>query len=190
MTHFTNYFKNKFRISSARLKHWDYSSSGWYFVTICTYNKICCFGDIVNGKMKLSKIGEIAKKFWLKIPKHFSNVFLDEFIIMPNHIHGIVVIKNDFKCRDVINHVSTKNKNFYQKISPMNKKSLGEVIRWFKSITTFNIHKQNINFHWQSRFYDHIIRNEKSLNEIRQYIKNNPLKWEFDTENPTAGGKK
>lgn len=190
MTDCSFYFKEKYRIPSVRLKNWDYSSSGWYYVTICIYQKRCYFGEIRNKKMILSKIGELAEKFWLEIPKHFKNVLLDEHIVMPNHIHGIIVIKYQIKsCRDVINHVSTKNnhvstKNKFKNISPMGKNNLGEIIRWYKGRVTYEIRKINLKFLWQSRFYEHIIRDEKSLNEIREYTKNNPLKWEEDEENP------
>jgi hypothetical protein len=178
------YFNQKYFIPSTRLKNWDYSSVGFYFVTICTYQKRCYFGEIVEGGIRLSEIGKIAKKYWLEIPKHFKNTRLDEFIIMPNHIHGIIAIEYKIKCRDVINHVSTNN-NVYSQITPMGKQSLGEIIRFFKAKTTYEIHQSlKTNFLWQPRFYDHIIRNDKSLDEIRQYIKTNPLKWEEDEENP------
>jgi len=181
------YFRQKYRIPSSRLKHWDYSSVGWYFVTICTYQKYCYFGEIVGGEMKLSKIGKIVEKYWLEIPKHFKNIKLDEFIVMPNHIHGIIVI--EYKI-DKIN-VETrhgvslqKNENNFNQFSKMVKNSISLIINQFKSSVKRYANKNKIPFHWQPRFYDHIIRNEKSLDEIRQYIKNNPLKWENDEENP------
>ncbi|KKP60240.1 MAG: hypothetical protein UR54_C0016G0005 [Candidatus Roizmanbacteria bacterium GW2011_GWA2_34_18] len=180
-------FKDKYRIQSSRLLNWDYSSNGYYFITICTKERKHFFGEIINNVMRLLKIGEIAQKYWLEIPKHFSFIELDEFVVMPNHIHGIVAIKNvfDIKCRDVINHVSTDNvkKNIYSKITPMNKHSLGKIIRWFKGRTTFEIRKTESKFSWQSRFYDNIIRNEKSFCYIRKYIKENPMNWEEDRNN-------
>lgn len=93
-------YKNKYRVESTRLKDWDYSSTGCYFITICTKNQECFFGDIVNGKIRLSKIGEIISHVWMEIPQHFHNIELDEFVIMPNHIHGIVIIHNDDVRRD------------------------------------------------------------------------------------------
>ena len=88
-----NLFANKYRVKSTRLPHWDYSSPWWYYVTICVKDGVCRFGNVVDGKMKLSRVGEIAEKYWQKIPEHFDNVSLDEFIAMPNHIHGIVIIE-------------------------------------------------------------------------------------------------
>ncbi len=170
-------FKNKYRIPSTRMRTWDYSSSGWYYVTICTKNRICYFGEIKNRKMKLSIVGKQAKNYWIEITDHFKNVTLDEYNVLPNHVHGIIIITNIR--RDVINHVSTNKKK-----SPMGSKSLGEMIRWFKGRTTFEARKNFPNFSWQSRFYDHIIRDQQSLNKIRWYIRNNHLKWDEDEENP------
>ena len=102
-------YKNRYRIPSSRLKSWNYSSAGWYYVTICTQDRICYFGNITNRKTNLSTIGNITKQFWKEIPKHFNKVLLDEYTIMPNHVHGIIIINR----RDVINHVSTK-KNISQ----------------------------------------------------------------------------
>jgi REP element-mobilizing transposase RayT len=183
-------FKNKYRIKSSRLRNWDYSHDGVYSVTICTKNRELYFGNIKNDKIKLSKIGEIARNNWLEIPKHFSFVALDYFMVMPNHIHGIIEIRNgNGNCRDAINRVSTfhpDNSGGITKThnSMLHPGSLSTIIRWFKGRTTFEINKTNIHFQWQPRFYDHIVRDEKSLNQIRKYIHNNPLKWEFDRNNP------
>ncbi len=83
-------YRNKYRIDSTRLKGWDYSSPGYYFITICTKDRECFFGEIIKEKMYLSEIGEIAHRYWAEIPNHFNNVVLDEFVIMPNHVHGII----------------------------------------------------------------------------------------------------
>jgi len=141
--------------------------------------------------MRLSEIGKIAKKYWLEIPKHFKNTRLDEFIIMPNHIHGIIAIEYKINKIKLINNVETrhgvslqKNENNFNQFSKMVKNSISSIINQFKSSVKRYANKNQIPFHWQPRFYDHIIRNEKSLDEIRQYIKTNPLKWEDDEENP------
>ena len=188
-----------------RLKDWDYSQNGFYFVTICTKNHQMFFGDIIKSgteccpiyKMKLSEIGEIVEKYWLEIPKHFPNVSLDEHIIMPNHIHGIIEIDNSLnnmetqQCHKSYKSVETqqccvstagkKSKTFYR-LTP---KSLPVIVRSFKSACTKTINQKfsNINFAWQSKYYDHIIRNEKSLDEIRKYISENPAKWDLDKNN-------
>lgn len=187
-------FQNKYRIKSARLEGWDYSTDGYYFVTICTKNQIEYFGEVIDQEMRLNKLGKLAEKFWLEIPQHFDNARLDQFVIMPNHIHGIVIIDN---CRnkkipqrrDAINRVSTNDKNIKKKggvtleHNPMGKKSLGEIIRWYKGHYTFKIRsKLNSDFSWQTRFHDHIIRNEKELHEIQDYIINNPNNWEYKKE--------
>lgn len=183
MVDFSFYYKNQYRIPSTRLKHWDYSSVGWYFVTICTYQKHCYFGNVVDGEMKLNQLGEIVYEEWIKTKEIRKNVDLDEFIIMPNHLHGIVIIKYKFNVVETHCYASIQ-KNGFNKFGPQ-RHNLASIIRGFKSATTTYIHQLGFyNFHWQSRFYDHIIRNEKSLDEIRRYIKNNPLKWEEDEENP------
>ena len=203
-------YKNRYRIQSTRLKEWDYSSDGYYFVTICTKDQEFFFGNIVDGRIKLSAIGEIAKEYWLEIPQHFQNVKLDEFVIMPNHVHGIVIIENDknkncrdsinkqrgkddINCRDGINAVSTGGGKIPRTHNPMlSKNSLSKIIRWYKGRCTFEINRiQNkLYFAWQSRFYEHIIRNEESLLKIREYIHNNPLKWDIDENNPAVFLKK
>jgi putative transposase len=181
-------FKNKYRIESVRLKGYNYSSPGEYFITICTGGRIKWFGNVVNGEMKRNEMGEIAHQSWMEIPNHHTNVLLDEFIVMPNHVHGIIVlcgnvacnpdgnVENE-NCRDVVCNVSTTG------ISPK-RGSLGAIIRSYKSAVTNGCHTRGHDkFTWQSRFYDHIIRDEKGLNEIRFYIRNNPSRWEFDRNN-------
>lgn len=100
-------FRNKYRIKSARCHNWDYSSNAAYFVTICTQNREHFFGKIVNQKMILSEIGKIADKFWYEIPNHFPYIKLDAFIVMPNHIHGIIIIDNPYQ----INIVDERDNN-------------------------------------------------------------------------------
>ena len=158
-----------------RLPEYDYSQEGGYFVTICTRDKEIYFGDVISGCMKLSRIGETAKQFWLQIPIRFNNVVLDEFVIMPNHVHGIILITHR---RNVPWHVPTTG------IRPLAKDSLSSIINHYKGNVKRWCNKNGFEcFSWQPRFYDHVIRDEKSLNEIRQYIINNPLKWEIDRNN-------
>ncbi len=179
-----NKFKNRYRIKSVRKMGYDYTSDGWYFVTICTKNMEPFFGNITDGEMNLSEIGKIVENYWQEIPKHFPSVELDEFSIMPNHTHGIIGI-NNFRCDDgdAMNRVCTTRGGVTGKNNPMSKNGLGEIIRWYKGRCKFEIGRDN-NFAWQSRFYDRIIRNEKELNKIRKYIFENVLKWEFDRNNP------
>lgn len=148
-----------------RLKYYDYSQAGWYFVTVCTQNHNHHFGEVKNEKMIFNEIGKIVKKYWNNIPSHFPNIILDEFIIMPNHIHGIIII-------DPENNVRVEN------FRPQHKTDLSNVIKGFKIGVTKWCNTNNFtNFKWQRSFHDRIIRNEKELFNIRNYIKQNPLKW-------------
>jgi REP element-mobilizing transposase RayT len=115
---------------SIRLKEYDYSQNGAYFVTICTYNSECIFGTLKDGIIDLSSIGDIAYKFWIEIQNHFNNIVLDEFVIMPNHIHGIVMIYSDV---GVQNFEPLQKQNRFQKIIP---ESIGSIIRTYKSAVT------------------------------------------------------
>jgi len=160
---------------SNRLKTYDYSQNGIYFVTICTKDKKCYFGKIVNNEIVLNDFGKIIKKQWLWLQDQYDYVYLDEFIIMPNHFHGILEIRSD-RSRPV----TTVNAQAHQKIKP-----LSQLIGAFKTRSSKYIHKQGLDdFQWQRSFYDHIIRKEESLNKIREYIMINPQEWNKDKNNP------
>lgn len=169
-------YQDKYRIQSNRLKGWDYSDVGYYYITICTKDRTNYFGKITNGLMQLSEIGIILKSEWLRTPiiRKDMNVGLDEFIIMPNHIHGIIIINGDGmeSKRDVCNTSLQPASN-----------SISSIVRGVKASVTSKARKINPKFGWQANYYDHIIRNEKSLYEIRKYIIDNPLKWELDKYN-------
>jgi putative transposase len=156
-----------------RLREYDYSKDGHYFVTICVKNRLECLGKIYNERMIPNENGKIVIKCWDDLPNHYHNIRLDGFIMMPNHVHAIIIIKNPI--------VGNGFKPF-----PTKKYNLSEIIRGFKTFSSRKINEQrNITdkFQWQKSFYDHIIRNEKSLNKIREYIQNNPLQWHLDVEN-------
>jgi REP element-mobilizing transposase RayT len=162
---------------NTRMKKWDYSERGWYFVTICVKNHHCIFGEIQNKIMRLNNWGRIAKECWQKIPKHFPDVEIDEFVIMPNHVHGIVVIHDD--------NVHVGNKYIYsltKKPKHRNMMQLSKIIATYKAAVTRKINKISSNnyFQWQSSFHDHIIRNEKELMNIQNYIFSNPDNWRDD----------
>ena len=181
LTKQSNKFRGKYRVESTRLKHWDYSSNGAYFITICTKNREFFFGEIVDGKMDYSRIGEMVKEEWENTKKIRSNVTLDEWVVMPNHIHGIVIIEN----HNVETHcnASLPKKSQINQFGPQSH-NLAAIIRGFKGAATKQIHIAGFTtFAWQSRFYDHIIRNENELNQIREYIVNNPIKWDLDRNN-------
>ena len=171
-------FKNKYRIESTRLPDYDYSSAGFYYVTICTKKMVRFFGEVINEKVCLSEIGKIVKNEWLKIELIRNYVNLDNYIIMPNHLHGIVIIEDQSNARvETHGHASLQSKNQNQFVL----QNLSNIIRGFKSSATRKIRESgHCDFAWQPRFYDHIIRTEKSLNKIRNYIKNNPVKWKTD----------
>ncbi len=163
---------------SIRLKEYDYSQPGEYFVTICTLGKEFMFWEVVNEKMQLSTIGEIAQRCWMDIPGHFPNVSLDEYIIMPNHIHGIIVLNESVVG---VEYIQPLQKTF-QHVIP---ESLGSIIRSYKAAVTRGCRKcRRHDFYWQRNYFDRIIRNEKELQNVREYILNNPLNWWLDEENP------
>jgi REP element-mobilizing transposase RayT len=173
------YDPEKHRRRSIRLKNYDYSQSGAYFVTICTKDRECLFGDISDNNLHYNDYGQIAYDFWSKILEHFSNTQLDGFIVMSNHIHGIVVIGGDG--RGLACHAPT-NRKFAKPIS----NSLSTIIGSFKSAVTKQINQIRSTpgiLVWQRNYYEHIIRNEKELNKIRKYIVDNPLKWDTDENN-------
>ncbi|MBI3591187.1 MAG: transposase [Candidatus Melainabacteria bacterium] len=171
----SRYNSNIHHRRSIRLKEYDYSQDGYYFVTICTKNRECFFGDVIDGKMELSPMGGIANECWNDIPKHFSNVLLDVFAIMPNHLHGIIVIDN------VGTYHGMSLRQFAKPIS----KSLSMIINQFKSSVKRQCNKNGFEyFGWQRNYYENVIRNEIALDNIREYIINNLIQWKFDRNNP------
>jgi len=232
-------FNNKYRIETTRKPDWDYSNEGFYFITICTKDRINYFGEISEGKMNLNSLGKIAEQCLIDIPKHFPHTRLDEYIVMPNHVHFIIeIIENVNKkntnvvgavgagdamdvgdAMDAGDNVETQNfaslhyphyprpsssllspsssllspsssllspssslstdKSSKNKFGPQSK-NLASIVRGYKIGVKKWATENNINFFWQSRFYDVIIKNEKSLNNIRYYIKQNPLNWYSD----------
>ncbi|MFV0591324.1 MAG: transposase [Draconibacterium sp.] len=221
-------YRNKYRISSARLPNWDYSRNAAYFVTICTQGREHYFGNIVatvetpdsgvsttaprsnipgpfgsnvpanaQPTMQLSHIGEIAQKYWMEIPQHFPFVQLNAFVVMPNHVHGIIVIDRilDGYRDDAITVVETPNlgvstttdSGVSTTTNPASKKwkpgTLGVIINQYKRAVTIHARKTNPNFAWQSRFHDHVIRNDESFERICDYILCNPENWGKDKFN-------
>jgi putative transposase len=173
-------YRNKYRIKSTRLMHWDYAKDGSYFVTICTSEKEYLFGDVINEEMRLSELGKIVKTELLKTAEMRKNIILDKWVIMPNHIHIIFNVEND-SCGYPDSQMSTEYQN---KFGPQ-KNNLSSVIRGFKSsVTKVSKDLKYCDCIWQERFYDHLIRNQSELDRVRQYIINNPLKWEIDRNNP------
>ncbi len=182
-------FKDKYRIESTRLAGWDYSAPGWYFVTICTAWRALSLGEVVDGQMQLSPAGQIVAEEWLRTPQVRSDVALDEWVVMPNHVHGIIVIVPpdvETSRRDVstIPFAPPQRHESAQPVAGLRPHTLAAIINQIKSTCTKRIWASGMtDFAWQSRFYDHIIRDEASLARIRQYIRDNPERWEHDREN-------
>lgn len=225
-------YKNTYRIPSTRLSSWNYGTPGGYFVTICTKDRVQYFGDVVDGKMQLSAIGQIAEQSWQEIPDHCENVRIDEYVVMPNHVHGILFIErrldNDdgknnneyFPTMNNDNHSDLDNsagpvvETFHGtslpdspprdhlprgKLLPPNgslslshtmsaispkRGSLGAIVRSYKSsVTRYCRQNGYSHFAWQSRFYEHVIRADGSIDYIRRYIVNNPKNWQRDQHN-------
>jgi putative transposase len=166
---------------SIRLKEHDYTQPGAYFITICTKQRQCLFGDIVAGEMQLNNIGKIAFNYWQEIPDHFSHIELDAFVVMPNHLHGILLITH--RPSRVQDSCASTTEQFGKPVTG----SISTVIRTYKAAVSRQI---NIIWNtkglsiWQRNLYEHIGRDEKSLNNIRQYIIENPQRWARDLENP------
>ena len=176
-----------------RLKKYDYSDAGWYFVTICTQDKKKYFGNIINNKMILNQNGMLIKSNWKKLINKFR-IELDCFIIMPNYIHAIVVIRQtdvvgvSFMKPEIKMTISKSNHHMHllnNKKGLINQTpTIGLIIRYFKSKCSYELHKNGFsNNLWQRNYYEHIIRNEYSLFYIRQYIRDNPMDWNEDRNN-------
>jgi hypothetical protein len=184
----TEKFRNRYRVQTTRLNGYDYTRNGAYYITICTRKKIPSFGIIDDGKMILSETGIVVHDYWLQIQIHFPNIQIDEFVIMPDHLHGIIIIKSKHNsdCTSVETPnlgVSTtgKSRNLFWKSN-----SIGSIINQFKRICTIKTKSLGLDLLWQPRYYDHIIRSDNELDRIRTYIKNNPNDWLNDnhTVNP------
>ncbi|MDX1992259.1 MAG: transposase [bacterium] len=181
--------------TSPRLKDYDYARNGAYFITICTQNRACLFGSVREGEMYLNPAGEMLGEWWRKLPEKFSTVETDALVIMPNHVHGILVL---FEEPDTGAHVGAPLQEVDQPEEHIPSESavptaasLSTIIQWFKSMTT-NGYMHGVKEQgwprfagklWQRSYYDHIIRDEVDLKYIQRYILSNPARWEQDSEN-------
>jgi len=184
-----NYDPNIHHRRSIRLKGYDYSRAGLYFITICCQDRVCRFGDVVDGEMVLNDAGRIAHNEWMKTTEIRNNIALGEFIVMPNHIHGIIRLlgRDEFHSPDNKTPKQDDNKNNLTLRSPS--QTIGAIIRGYKSSVTKQINNLGDNgmgiFNtpqqlWQRNYWERIIRNEKSYQRIADYIVNNPGKWHSD----------
>ncbi|MBM3151977.1 MAG: transposase [Chloroflexi bacterium] len=171
---------------SLRLRGYDYSQAGFYFITIVTQGREALFGEVVDGEMRLNRYGEIIQRWWNEIPKHFPNVELGAFVIMPNHLHGIIIIHENRRGTVPV----TQGGETLQpggETPPLRKPTLGQVAAYFKYQTTKEINALKggpVTRIWQRIFYDHIIRNQHDLELTWLYIESNPARWGVDHENP------
>jgi REP element-mobilizing transposase RayT len=166
---------------SIRLRGYDYASPGRYYLTICTYERQFLFGEIVREQMRPSEIGAIAEECWNEIPQHFPRSALDVSVVMPNHLHGIIIVGGV----GARHGVSLSRPAAFGKAVPG---SLGTLVGLFKQAVTRRVrvrHGARIDV-WHENYYEHIIRNEKELNRIWEYIRTNPLRWRYDVENPAC----
>lgn len=161
---------------SYRLKGYDYGKNGAYFITFCTQNRVPYLGEIINQEMILNEMGKIAQQLWLEIPNQFPFAKLENFVVMPDHIHGIIIIDKDSSW-DAINHIRPNNGGFAGESNPMNKENIPRIIRWFKGRCSFEIRKKWPEFKWQSLYHDILIRDEKAFQNIQRYIENNPKNY-------------
>ena len=188
------------RRKSNRLEGYDYSRAGCYFVTVCAQDRQCLFGEVVEDGMVLNEAGKMAARWWGETENKFPHVELDEYVVMPNHIHGIVLIVGaDLRVRPQLeDSKSNGHKQLEHQRQEENQQGghagppLQEIIQWFKTMTT-NGYINDVKYGrfppfekriWQRSFYDHVIRDDDDLNRVREYIQNNPLRWALDEENP------
>ena len=159
-----------------RYGSFDYSSSGAYFVTICTHEKSCIFGRIVGSEMILNNLGRVAEEMWQQVPVHFAEVRSDAWVVMPNHVHGNVFIAG---------RIAQEIQSGSQQIQAP--RTLGAIVGGYKSAVTRRIRRMRPDFStpvWQRSYYDRIVRDEDELNAIREYIAENPRLWGEDPNNP------
>jgi putative transposase len=184
---------NRHHRRSIRLRGYDYTQPGAYFVTICTQNRACLFGEVVCGKMQSNDAGRMVQTVWKEIPVYYAGVAIDAFVVMPNHIHGIIVLVGAAPCGRPRLEVPALG----QARGPASTIaiSLPDVVHRFKTMTTKH-YADGVKQRgwppfpgqlWQRNYYEHIIRDEQSLNRIRQYIADNPAQWALDRENPLGG---
>lgn len=189
-------FKNTYRIPPARAQWWDYGRNAAYFITVCTAYREHFFGNIVDNQMQLSPVGVIANSFWYEIKKHAKFVDLGEFVVMPNHIHGILILDkpyitnvNDNMPVETRHALSLQSQSQPQspeltcgqkRFQNQGKNTISSIVGAYKSAVTNYAHKLGYNFKWQPRFHDTIVKNNDDYNRIANYIRNNPENWGID----------
>jgi REP element-mobilizing transposase RayT len=190
---------------SIRLKNYDYTSAGAYFVTICVKNRECLFGNITDGTVQLNSYGEIVNTVWHGLPDHYPHVELDAWVVMPNHVHGIILLTNRSAVTTVgagfkpdptgviadDQHPANGDNNHAK--SNQKRHGLPEIVRAFKTFSSRRINEMRKSPGtpvWQRNYYENIVRDELSLNRIRQYIAQNPVSWSKDRDNSSISEKR
>lgn len=170
-----------------RLRGYDYAQPGAYFVTICTRKRSCLLGDVADGKMILNDYGRGVEACWTTISNHFPHAQLDAYVVMPNHVHGIITIAKAVGAR----FPRPRGINEGGETPPLREPTLGKMVAYFKyqSAKRINVLRHTAGEPlWQRNYYEHVIRDEVALNRIRQYIAENPARWPEDAENPVRAG--
>ena len=180
-------FAEKYRSESTRLRNWNYSTPGIYFITICTLNHGNFFGRIIDNKMVYSLRGQIALDCLTDIPKHFADVCLTAFVVMPNHLPILFHVETpdlaslqDNRPITLIKYDHQNHPNYYPRMSQKSKQLIPKIVQQYKSTIKRVCKQQNIFFGWQSRYYDEIVHDQQRLSIIRQYIQNNVINWQKD----------
>lgn len=181
---------------SIRLKGYDYTQPGAYFVTICTYQRIHLFGEVVDGEMRLNAFGEIVRQAWFDLPNHYGHVELDAFVVMPNHIHGIIILTADtvgagLKPAPTPTPTVGAGLRPAPTPAPTKRHPLSEIVRALKTFSARRINALRGTTGtpvWQRNYWEHVIRTERALDAIRRYIIHNPARWHLDRYNPDAIG--
>ncbi len=177
---------------SIRLRDYDYSTAGAYFVTICTFERECLLGDVVNGEMRLNGMGQIVQDEWLRTAEMRNNIVLDEFIVMPNHFHGIIHIRDTVGAHCMRpDHNERTDVNRAHVGAPLRRRksgSIGSIVAGFKSAVTKRINQLRDNLNapvWQRNYYERVIRDDHELQTVQQYVVDNPVKWQEDENHPS-----
>jgi REP element-mobilizing transposase RayT len=181
VVHVGGFHSNKHHRRSVRLPGYDYSNPGAYFVTLCLHGRECLLGDVVDGQMVLSEMGRIAQQMWDRLPSRFPGIETDAFVIMPNHVHGIIVIT-------AVGAIHESPLRRDESPQQRRKMLLPKIVGYFKMNTAKRanaIRSMPGSPFWQRNYYEHVVRDERELNTIRQYIYNNPKKWALDRDNPS-----
>lgn len=181
---------SRWRRRLIRLRQYDYGQAGAYFVTTCTHERICLFGEVASATMQLNRAGTIVRDCWRAIPDHFAGVELDEFVVMPNHVHGIIIIMDPVGATHA-SPLPIHASPLPSRSAGPTRRSIGAIVGSFKAAASNRINRMRSTpgaSVWQRNYHEHVIRNPESLERLRSYISGNPACWPGDPDNPHAAG--